>query len=447
MTENSERSTAMAQELELEWWRSPETVEPSASYVAVRPGMEQASLPFWSIMAFTGVLLFSPQTYFPALASLRPALLVIAIGVLSYVADRWARGLPVIAWEREIGLIAGLAGMAVVTLPFSMWPGGSLDVLTDYFKTAAVFLLLSHVVTTMDRLRRAAWILTCMAMGLGLFALYNFASGAVIDQGVNQDRVVGNEGALTKNPNDLALMVNLLLPLTVGLFLASKRSWQRTILLAAIGMEVVTVVLTYSRGGALTLAVIALAYLWKLRRRRERSLMYVALLVGVLALPLLPSSYFERMSTITNMQADRTGSAQERLSDMITAGKTILANPIIGAGLGMNMLAMREARGGWLRVHNVYLEHAIDLGLPGLAIFLALLVSCIQAVARIQRRGVSPELSFLAEGLQISLIAYAVAAMFHPVSYQYYFYYIAGLAIAARTIADDQTGHTSEATA
>ena len=43
---------------------------------------DQAALPFWSVMAFTAVLLFSPQTYVPALAPFRPALLVILIGVL-----------------------------------------------------------------------------------------------------------------------------------------------------------------------------------------------------------------------------------------------------------------------------------------------------------------------------------------------------------------------------
>ena len=213
----------------------------------------------------------------------------------------------------------------------------------------------------------------------------------------------------------------------------------------AICMEAGTVILTYSRGGALTLAVIVLVYLWKLRRRAERSLLYGVLLAGVLALPLLPSSYFERMSTITSAQ-DRTGSAKERLSDMMIAVKTVLSDPIVGAGMGMNMLAMREARGEWRQVHNVYLEHAIDLGLPGLAIFLALFISCIRSVARIQQRNVSPELSSLAQGIQISLIAYAVAAMFHPVSYHYYFYYLAGLAIAARTIADARTGYTSEPT-
>jgi hypothetical protein len=432
----------MAQELELEWWR-PQAVQAS-SLSEQPPDTDQAALPFWSVMAFTAVLLFSPQTYVPALAPFRPALLVILIGVLAYVSDRWARGLPIVEWNREIGLITGLGVLAALTVPFSLWPGGSVGVLSDFAKTVAIFLLLSHVVTTMARLRLAAWLLTWMAIGLGLFALYNFMTGAMIDQGANQDRLVGNEGALTKNPNDLALMVNLLLPLTVGLFLSSKETWQRMVLLTAVGIEAATVVLTYSRGGAVTLAVIVLAYLWKLRRRRERTFIYVGLLAAVLALPLLPSSYFDRMSTITNVQADRTGSAQERISDMIIAGKTILANPIIGAGMGMNMLVMREARGGWLGVHNVYLEHAIDLGLIGLGIFLVLLWSCLRVVADIQRTASSPDLVFFAQGLQVSLMAYATAAMFHPVSYQYYFYYIAGLAIGARTIAGAARGHASE---
>jgi probable O-glycosylation ligase (exosortase A-associated) len=432
----------MAQELELEWWR-PQAVQASPLSEAP-PDTDQAALPFWSVMAFTAVLLFSPQTYVPALAPFRPALLVILIGVLAYVSDRWARGLSIVEWNREIGLITGLGALAAFTIPFSLWPGGSFAVLSDFAKTVAIFLLLSHVVTTMARLRLAAWLLTWMAIGLGLFALYNFMTGAMIDQGANQERLVGNEGALTKNPNDLALMVNLLLPLTVGLFLASRETWQRMVLLAAVGVEAATVVLTYSRGGAVTLAVIGLAYFWKLRRRPERSFIYAGLLAAVLALPLLPSSYFDRMSTITNVEADRTGSAQERISDMIIAGKTILANPIIGAGMGMNMLVMREARGGWLGVHNVYLEHALDLGLIGLGLFLVLLWSCLRVVSDIQHTASSPDLVFFAQGLQVSLMAYATAAMFHPVSYQYYFYYIAGLAIGARTIAGAARGHASE---
>ncbi len=434
----------MAHELQFEWWRPQAATEPVRAD-RTGPADAHATLPFWSLMAFTGVLLFSPQNYVPGLASLRPALLVIAIGILSFVADRWARHLPLIEWHREVKLIAALVALAGFTVPLSVWPGGSLSVLIDYMKTAAVFILLSHVVTTTARLRQTAWLLTAMAVGLGFFAVYHFATGTMIDQGMNQDRLVGNEGALTRNPNDLALMINLLLPLTVGLFLSAEAAWQRTVLLLAIAMEGLTVVLTYSRGGAVTLGVIFLVYLWKLRRRPERTWMYGLVVAAVLALPLLPSSYFERMSTITNLQADRTGSAQERWTDMVIAGKTILANPIVGAGMGMNSVAMREARGGgWLPVHNVYLEHALDLGLGGLLIFLALLASCVGAVSQVQRSNVPRSLYALAQSLEVSLIAYATAAMFHPVSYHYYFYYIAGLAVATRSITAAQSRTTVE---
>jgi len=32
--------------------------------------------------------------------------------------------------------------------------------------------------------------------------------------------------------------------------------------------------------------------------------------------------------------------------------------------------------------------------------------------------------------VQVSLVAFAVAAMFHPIAYQFYFFSIAGLAVA-----------------
>lgn len=436
----------MAQELEFEWWRPQEADELVAARETVQPESDtgESTLPFWSLMVFTGILLFSPQSYFPSLAPLRPALLVIAIGVLSFLGDRWSRRLPLIEWNRETGLIAGLVTLAAVTVPFALWPGGSFNVLIEFIKTVLVFLLLSQVITTTDRLRRVAWILTCMAVGVGFFTVYNIWTGELI-KSIDADRALGNEGSLTKNPNDLALTVNLLLPLAIGLLLSVEKGWQRLLLIGAIGMEMLTVVLSRSRGGAVTLAVIILAYLWKLRGSRERGWIYGLILVAIMAVPFLPSSYFDRLSTIINIQADQTNSAQRRLSDMVTAVKTIAANPIIGAGMGMNVLAMQEARGGyWLQVHNAYLEHAIDLGLPGLAIFLALLMSCIRSVARVRRRLVSMELSALADAIHVSLIAYAVAAMFHPTSYHYYFYYMGGLAIAARTIAEAQTGHTSE---
>ena len=39
-----------------------------------------------------------------------------------------------------------------------------------------------------------------------------------------------------------------------------------------------------------------------------------------------------------------------------------------------------------------------------------------------------------APGVRIALCGYAVAALFHPTAYHFYFYYLAGLAVAVRRI-------------
>jgi O-antigen ligase len=434
------------------WWRPDAFDGRPVEDRTAGPDIERGSaVPFWSLMVFTAILLFSPQQYFPSLAIFRPALLVIGIGIVFFFLDRMGRRVPIVEWTLELKLIVGMVAWAAVTIPFSIWPGGSIAVLVDtYLKAVAVFWLLSHVVTTSRRLRQISGLLTLFAIGLGVFAMYNYLSGVSTDQGINQDRIIGNEGGLTKNPNDLALMINLIIPLTIGLLLVTTPVLLRSLLIVAIVIEIITVILTHSRGGALTLGAIVLLYAWKLKRRPERTWVYGLMLAGLLALPLFPSSYLDRMSTITNIQTDRTGSAQERWYDMAVAAKTIIAHPVIGAGIGMNTLAMNEARGGWLPVHNVYLEHALDLGLPGLIVFCFLLVSCIRGTVAAQKtcevHGM-PDVRVLAEALQVSLIAYATAAMFHPVSYHMYFYYMAGLGVAVWKISRTENRRSKEISA
>jgi O-antigen ligase len=252
---------------------------------------------------------------------------------------------------------------------------------------------------------------------------------------------MGYNAALTQNPNDLALMLNLLLPIAVALLLISRRPLVRLALLAAITLDVAGVFSTYSRAGFLTLSTTFLVYLWKFRGRPERrwawGLAACLLAVTLIGLPLLPDSYTERLSTITDIKADKSRSAEARWDDMFVALNLVSRHPIIGAGTGQNILALNQERGKrWTEVHNVYLEYAVDLGLPGLAFFVALLGLSLWSTTLVQResagRPAFRDFFCLAEGVQVSLIAFAVSGMFHPVAYNFYFYYMAGLALAIR---------------
>jgi O-antigen ligase len=280
-----------------------------------------------------------------------------------------------------------------------------------------------------------------MSLPLAVTGVKNFLSGAFysLDGTAGVTRIVGYEAGLSQNPNDLALMLNLLLAITLGLLGAAATALQRAVLLVIALLQAAGVVVTFSRGGFLTLAAIVVLYLWGLARRGSAGLALAGLVACLAGATLLPGEYVARLSTITNIESDATGSAQGRLGDSLAAVRAVAAHPVIGAGAGMNTLALNEMRGNtWQPVHNVYLEYAVDLGVPGLVLFLLLFLACLRTARSVRRQAFAVpglrELACLAEGVEIALVAFALAAVFHPVAYNFYFYYIAGLAVAAAHI-------------
>jgi len=423
-----------------DWWRpelAPATADRPTATGAGEAAQAGSETPFRALMAFTLVLILAPQAFVPALAPLRPGLLMAAIAITTYLLDRLANGRPILRVSREIAASAALLAWAVVTVPLSLWPGGSLAfILEVYSKTLAIFCLLVQVVVTPRRLRAVAWGLALMAIPLASFGIREYLAGRFIGSGAVR-RIQSYEAPLTQNPNDLALMLNLILPLTLALILIHRGPGPRLVLVAGALLSVVAIILTFSRAGFITLAVTGALYLARSLRRPGRGWALAVLLLALLGTPFLPQGYLDRLGTITNIRSDPTGSAQERWGDTQAAVRFISGHPVVGAGIGMNVLALNEARGAlWKKVHNVYLEYAVDLGLPGLALFLFILVGCIRATSLVMRRTAArPEggdLFLLAEGIQTGLAAFAVAALFHPVAYHFYFYYMAGLALAAR---------------
>ena len=426
-----------------EWWRpdiARQRRDRSGTIAVEGSGPRESALPFWGLMTFTFILLLAPQTFFPVLAPVRIALCTAAVATAAYLCDRFIRRQPVTILTREMRLTAGLAGWAIVTLPLSYWPGGSLAFLLGvYGKTLVVFWLLCNTVTSRRRLRQVAWGLSLMSAPLAATGVKHFLSASFLSPGDAVKRIVGYEAPLTENPNDLALMLNLILPFSLALFLMHRQRGVRALLLSIMLLNVMAVILTFSRAGFLTLAMIVGMCLWKLRRRPERVWAAAALALGILCVPFLPSGYVERVGTIMDINADPTGSAQARWNDTLAALHFVARNPIIGSGVGANVLALNAERGeAWKAVHNAYLEYAVELGIPGLVLFLLLLVGCITSATGVRQRSAPlpafRDLSCLAEGIQISLSGFAVAALFHPVGYQFYFYYLAGFAVATRAV-------------
>jgi O-antigen ligase len=339
----------------------------------------------------------------------------------------------------EIGIVLALIGWSVLTIPLSYWPGGSVRVLTDhYLKAIAFFWLLGTIITSTDRLRTMAWTLVLCSIPLAATGIFNYLSGEYLSTGVRGFyRIAGYRGGsgLTGNPNDLALMLNLLIPITGALLIMTKNVTLKAAAAFTMILSVTTVVITFSRAGFIALiTIILLGFIALIRRRLPGAAIAIVLFALVLP-PMLPPGYLDRLNTITDIEKDRTGSAQGRWEDFGAAVDVVIKNPITGVGLGQDILALNEERGAtWRSVHNVYLQYAVDLGLPGAALFIWLLVASFRGATRVRLRAAREphlrDLVVLAGGVQIALVAFAVESFFHPVAYQFYFFCIGGLAVA-----------------
>jgi O-antigen ligase len=430
--------TPVAAEPPQEWWR-PAVSAQATDDVGARS--ERSPVAFWALMFFMFSLLIAPQSFVPGLGSLHLAAVAVAIACTAHLSMAFRCGHSIFGTHPSRLWAGALAGWALLTAPLSYWPGGTVSLLLDlYFKSLVIFWMLGAVVDTRARLRQLVTWLTILTIPIGATAIMHFVTGTFVQGGDREaPRIMGYDAPLTANPNDLALVLCMLLPLAVALAVAQRGVLARLAFAAIACLDVVAVIITYSRTGFVTLAALGVVGLFKLARGPAKLWAVGIVGLGLALLPLLPDGYMQHMGTITAIETDPTGSAQNRWSDSLTAANLVLANPIVGAGAGMSTLALNEARGAaWVPVHNVYLEYATDLGLPGLLLFLLLLGSCLYKATQIVQRLASSTAAWdfrcIAQGVQMTLVAFVVAGFFHPVAYHFHFYYAAGLSVALAVV-------------
>lgn len=417
------------------WWRAPGAAVDAGGLTA------GSRIAFGALVAFTVILLLSPQIWFPVLGSLRIAFVAACLSIGAHLIDRIVRREGGVPAAPEFIVASLLVAWAVVTVPVAYWAAGSVELLTDqYLKAVAFFWLVGTLATTTSRLRMFCWTLVLCSVPLAATGIRNYVTGEFLITSTGVTRIEGYWGGsgIAGNPNDLALVLNLTIPIAAALMIGTRSWFGRAIAAAAMLLAIAGVIVTFSRAGFLTLAALGMLLFAVLMRRRSTGAAALLLIVALAAPVFIPATYTDRLSTITNIELDTTGSAQGRWQDLLVAAGVVSRNPLIGVGVGNDILALNDARGfdTWRSVHNAYLQYAVDLALPGLVLFAALHLMCFRSARAVERRAARDpavrHLGALAAGVQVSLAAFFVAAMFHPIAYQFYFFTIAGLAVALK---------------
>jgi O-antigen ligase len=286
------------------------------------------------------------------------------------------------------------------------------------------------------------------------YVLFAFVVSAVLFGGAGFLTYLGSAGGaratgLTGDPNEFATYQALAVPAALVLAGLERRPQVRAMLYGAVGLAVVSIGTSLSRGGLITLAVIVAVTVlvpWHVffRRPGQKVAYVLALVFSGWVMALLSSTQLlGRISTIFSPGQDK-GSGRIDLWAAAWRAYTNHAGFGLGAGgfeanslhylqntPGVNIAASYVAAGR--PVHNSYLEMLVDLGPVGVILFLSLIAIAgfylVRSALRFRAAG-RYELQRIMLAFIAALLGLSVSMFFLSIELGKAVWIFAGLALA-----------------
>lgn len=421
---------------------------------ATVPYNEPRDWGYGGLLAFTLVLMTRPQDTLPFLDPFHLAEICAIVGIAPMVLHRFSSRQPVFRVTPEtLGLLAFGAAI-LLSVPFSIWPGGSFGLFTDSFlKLLVVFVLMMNTLTTPSRIGQITWLIVLCCGFIAGRSVFDYARGLNLVEG---NRLAGPVGGIFGNPNDLAMNMVTFLPAAAVIALSKQMPMAKRGLAAlCAALMLATVVFTKSRGGFLGLAAVLVTLIF-LGRRVRPGFGTMAVVAVLCATPFMPATFWERMSSIVDDKKDKqefTGTREARWTVMKEGMKAFAARPLTGVGAGefqaYNPPGRKET---WKETHNAPIQVAAETGIFGLAAFLFLVASAGLG-ARATRRLLQPPGSARSQpdplggvmsahdrrmmeahtvAMTAGFVGWFVCSLFASVAYNWTFYYLLALIVSSR---------------
>jgi probable O-glycosylation ligase (exosortase A-associated) len=284
----------------------------------------------------------------------------------------------------------------------------------EFVKIVAIALFTTAVVTTRERLRVMCWVI---ALSLGFYGVKSGLWGLAHLGGV---QILRGPGGMLQDNNDLSLALSMAVPMLFHLGWTERKPEIRKAFWFALPLTVITIGLTHSRGGFLSVAAAIGVLVWRSRNRFQG--IAVGFLVALAALVFAPASYKERIASIAEYKTE--GSASSRLRAWGIATRMAVDNPALGVGMYnfRNHFANRKYNPIYqpgdhvIVAHSSYFQIWAECGTPALLLYFGLifgsLMTCWRVRALARRRYHTSWIINYATMFEASLAAFLVGSTF-----------------------------------
>lgn len=322
--------------------------------------------------------------------------------------------------ERQNPLIAGgprwlLAFVAwtCITLPFSVHFEWSLPL---WERSMKIYLMLFATLVLIDDLRKLQVFIWANVLPIAYFGI----KGGVFTIVTGGSFRVWGPGGFIEGNNEVALAVITIVPLLRYLQQQMTDRLAKLAMTGAMALCVITALGTYSRGALIGLAAMGLFFWW----RGGNKILWggLILVLGAVALSLMPAQWWERMDTIKSYDTDLSAlgrinawwMAFNLAKDQFFGGGFMVSTALLFSRYAPDPQAIHAA-------HSIYFQVLGEHGFVGLALFLAIGVATWRCARRLMLLGVRrADLRWAAElgaMVQVSMIAFGTGGAFLSLAY------------------------------
>ena len=376
--------------------------------------------PYYGILVWTWITFFNPHRFTWGFMYNAPVAAAIAIPTL--LGCFFTPNINRQILKRETLLLGGLWVWFCITfvhaLTVPLFQGHIDYAKLELIRVSKVLLITFVMILLVTTRQRLKYLVAVTAMSFGLLAI----KGAIFGiRTAGEARVWGPPDSFLTDNNAFALAANISLPMLLFLARDEKKRIYRMGIYLTFFCAVLSVILTYSRGGLLGLGAVLFALVFK---SRYKALSVVLLAISFVAvITFAPPQWMERMGGLAHGTVDESG--HQRLVSWGTSWNFALDYPITGGSFNAlpNVELFRRYQpeplpGGFESSgpHSIYFQVLEEQGFTGVALYFFLVCSCWASLFSLRRRArQAPATQWIvpyANMIEVSLFGFLVSGAF-----------------------------------
>lgn len=309
--------------------------------------------------------------------------------------------------------------LAVVSSLFTIEPYASRMAVLKLANYIILYFIIVSTITRRDQVRRVAYTIVIVGVFVAAFGVVKYL-GEVCppwwDYDVEYTGMVSTFGC----KNHLAGYVEMAIPVTLGLLLAERTGWARSLCAFVLFFLLVALTLSLSRGGwisaVLAIAFMLVVYFAKTKGEKRGPLISAVAITAIVVLTLLASMpAIEKLESLT--QGQDVPNWQNRTAVWGATIDLIEDNMLLGTGPGTFPVAFTAYRPPgvntrYLHTHNDYLHFISETGMLTAIVMLWLVIAAFRAGIRKIRTTTSR----LTLGIALGSLSGVVAVLVHSVA-------------------------------